>query len=101
MTEQVLNLAKIESLEVQNLELQTTVHSLSGQLRAQKQCLDEMFQANIQLRASNILLEDLTRKLNHDLNMSQERLTVLEKEKADLQKLFDDLSSQKLQENAA
>jgi|GEM_PF-3359987 predicted nuclease with TOPRIM domain len=92
MSEHALKDEKIRHLQAENAQLQQTVHSFSGTLRAQKQALDEFFNANINLRASTILMEEQCKKLHQEVAMFHERCADLEKAKADLQAKVDELS---------
>jgi excinuclease UvrABC nuclease subunit len=87
--DQALNDAKLKSLEEQNVQLQTQFQSLVGQLRARKIQADEQFEQNAQFRTSIILLEEAFRKAQIDLQSANERIAVIEKEKAALQSTLD------------
>lgn len=88
---ELVNTAKLESLESENAQLKIAMNSLGGQIRARKQAMDELFEANTNLRSSTILLEDLVTRLQSEANMFSDRIETLEKEKSDLKVKLDDL----------
>lgn len=91
MTDTIMQDERLKHLQNENAQLQSTIKSWSGHIRAQKQALDEYFNANVALKASNILLEDDVRKFTKDLEMANQRCLFLEKEVDDLKsKLGDD-----------
>lgn len=92
MSEQALKDAKMIALETMNTQLQQTLTGISSQLRARIQCSQELFDANNNLRSSNILLEDCIKKLQGDIHAMTERVNVLETEKAELLERIDILS---------
>lgn len=89
MTVEALNNAKVESLTKENQSLQQTLVAFSGQLRARKQTMDELYDANVNLRSTNFLLDDATKSLQKDIRSLTERVETLEKEKSDLQARLD------------
>lgn len=64
-------------------QLQMTIQSLTGQLRARQIQGQEIFEQSAQLRTSILLLEDALRKSQLDNQSLTERLKILEKEKSD------------------
>lgn len=62
---------ELESLKKENLQLKNTLQSFSAQLRARVQMCDELYGANINLRASAILLDDQNQILNKQLEESK------------------------------
>ena len=80
-----LQKAQLDHLQKENSTLKSNIHSYSGQMLAQKQCLEEYLQANINLKAAIILNDVEMKNLNAQLTSSIERIQVLEKEKAELQ----------------
>jgi len=86
MSEQALKDAKLVELEKQNAQLNQTVHTFACQLRARQQAGQELFEANIHLKASNILLEETVKKFQAENQSFLERVQILEKEKSDLLK---------------
>lgn len=84
MSEEALDKAKLQQLCSENNQLNNTVHAFSGQLRARKQVIDELFEANINLRSSNILMEDKIKQMQSEAQSLIARIQVLEKEKTDL-----------------
>lgn len=88
---ELVNTAKLESLESENAQLKIAMNSLGGQIRARKQAMDELFEANTNFLSSIILLEDLVTRLQSEANMFSDRIETLEKEKSDLKVKLDDL----------
>ena len=78
MTDQAMLVAQLEQAR-KELNGMPTLHC---HIRDQKQCIDEYLQANINLRATNLLLEDDVRNLKSRANHLMDRITVLENEKA-------------------
>lgn len=85
MSDEALKDAKIAELDRQNAQLQQTLQAYSGQVRARVQCGQELFEANNNLRSSNILLEDVVKRLQADNQGLTDRVQVLEREKKELQ----------------
>lgn len=83
MTDQVFNLEKMKHLEAVNKQLNDTVARFSSHLRAHKQALSELFDANLGLKADCISLEDQLKNLAQEHKSAMERCQSLEKEKAD------------------
>jgi len=100
MSDQALKDAKLVELEKQNAQLNQTVHMYSGQLRARQQAGVELFEANINLKASNLLFDEGIKKLQSENQALLERVQVLEKEKAELQVKLEDMSGE-IKEEAA
>lgn len=84
MSEQALQAAQLTQAQNECVQLKTMTRNMSGQLGAQKQCLDEFLASNVGLRAANLILEDDVRNLRAQVNQTVERVNVLEKEKAEL-----------------
>jgi hypothetical protein len=80
--------------------LRTIMRSLSGQISAQRESLNEYLTANIHLRSGNLLLEDDVRNLKNQVNSYHEMIKSIEQDKTNLQMQIDVLTSQK-QDDAA
>ncbi|MDD5211387.1 MAG: hypothetical protein PHV62_03165 [Sulfuricurvum sp.] len=85
MSDEALKDAKIAELEKQNDQLNRTVQAFSGQIRARTQAMNELFEANTNLRSSSFLMEDLIKRIQSDNQALTDRVNVLEKEKKELQ----------------
>ncbi len=85
MTEQALMDAKLKQLQAENTQLLGSMRSFRGLLAAQKQFIDELSNANVNLRSSVMLLEEDKVLLKRDLEMFNERCV-------DLQKKIDSLT---------
>ena len=79
-----LHLAQLEQANQELVQLKNMTRSMSGQLHAQKQCIDEYLNANIMLRSSNLLLEDDVKNFQNQIAQTNERVVELEKEKSQL-----------------
>lgn len=82
--QQAMQAAQLAQAQQECNQLKTMTRNMSAQLASQKQCIDEYMGCNITLRASTLLLEEDLRNLRAQLNQTIERLSVVEKEKADL-----------------
>ena len=85
MTDDVLKDAKLKALEEQMEGNQKLIRSISGQLRARQIQAQEQFEQNAQLRASVLILEEALNNSQVSVQNLNERIKVLEKEKADLE----------------
>ena len=85
MSEQALNDARLGQAQQQVSSLQTMTRSMSGQIAAQKECITNYVQANVTLRASNLLLEDDVIQSKNKILALEERIHGLEAEKVLLQ----------------
>ncbi len=82
--QQAIQAAQLAQSQQECANLKVMTRNMSGQLGAQKQCLDEYLASNIALRSTNLLLEDDLKNLRSQINQTIERVNVLEKEKAEL-----------------
>jgi len=89
MTEQALKDAKLAALEKVNAELNLTLKSLSGQVKARQLQAQEQFDQNAQFRSSILLLELDLNNLTLEKNSLLERIKLLEKEKEEHQAKHD------------
>lgn len=80
--------ADLEQLKSENATLKNSLQAFSGQLRARKQLCDELYELNINLRASNILQDDQIKILINQINELNIKIKELEKIKS-----ADDLAS--------
>lgn len=85
MSDEALKNAKIAELDRQNEQLTQTVNAFSGQIRARSQAMQELFEANTNLRSSNFLLDDMLKKLEKDNQSLLDRISILEREKKELE----------------
>jgi len=76
--------AQLNQAQQELASLRQMTRNMSGQMAAQKQCIDEYLNANINIRASNILLEDDVKNMRAQIAQNIERIQVLEKEKSEL-----------------
>jgi hypothetical protein len=81
--------AKLKHFENENAQLQMAIKNVSSQVRARQIQAQEQFEQNAQFRTSILLLEDALRLAQIDNGSLNERVKVLELEKADLQKRLD------------
>lgn len=70
---------ELEKLKSENLQYQNTLQAFSGQLRARKQMSDELYEANINLRSSQVLLEDQNKLLTNQVKELTDKVAELEK----------------------
>lgn len=94
-----LQLSKLIDTNQEISQLKNMTRSMSGQLHAQKQCIDEYLNANINLRSSNLLLEDDVKNLQNQIAQTNERLIELEKEKSQLNAKLTELEKVHFAEN--
>lgn len=87
MTEQALKDAKLQTLESENHQMQQALRSFSGTMKAQKQTIDELMQANITLRGSLFLQEEELARFTKEYAQISERCIDLERKIEDLTKL--------------
>lgn len=69
---------KSEALGKQNEELNNSLIALSSQIQARRQAMNELFEANVNLKASNILLENSVKKFAEENKSLKERILSLE-----------------------
>lgn len=84
MSDLALKDAQLAQALKENEQLKVTSRNMSAQLMSQKQCIDEYINANICLRAMNLLHEEDLRLLRDAVGQHAERLKVLEKENSTL-----------------
>lgn len=89
MSQEAFDHAKLDHLMKENAQLQASIQSLYGQVRARQIQAQEQFEQNAQFRTSILILEDGMRKAQMDTLSLTERLKTLEQEKAELQAKLD------------
>lgn len=94
MSDQALKDAKLKTLETENAQLQQVVRNLAAECRSRKQACDELFNANVQLRSVQLLLEEDIQRFQKEYLMMAERCT-------DLQKKIDELEAETAATKAA
>lgn len=92
MSEQAMKDAQLAQALKENDSLKTYSRNLSAQVASQKQCIEEFTNANIQLRANMLLLEDDVVALKNALAQHTDRISTLEKENGGLKLEIENLT---------
>lgn len=82
--EQAMKAAQLANALQENNQLKAVVRQVSAQCHAQRQCVEEYMNANINIRTAMLMLEEDNRNLSAQVNQHIARINALEAENKQL-----------------